>query len=375
MQVPLYDHAARYQANKADIDTAVARVLERGALDWGPEVPAFEAEFAAWLGVAHVVGCNSGTAALTIALSAIGIGPGDEVITAPNSDIGTAAAIHASGARIVFVDVEPDTLNLDPALVEAAIGPKTKALLPVDLFGHPADLPALVEIARRHGLALVEDACLALGASIGDRAIGQFADITCFSHAPTKHLGAAGSAGSAATADVELAARMQRLAGYGQDRARHQTTALATPAQDFRDIGLNQRLDELQAAILRAKLPHLTKDLAHRRDAARLYDRGLAGLGFGLPIERPRTTHSYRNYVIRVENREQVRGELADAGVATALPYVPPLHLQPALAHLGYQLRDFPVTEKAAEEILALPLGAHLDNVHYAHVVITLARV
>ena len=257
MHVPTHDHTVLYRRYKPALDAAVVRVLASGQLDWGPEVPAFEDDFARWLGATHAVGTNSGTAALKVALLALGVGPGDEVITVPNSDIGSTAAIRHVGATVVWVDVEPDTGNIDPALVAAAVTPRTAAILPVDLYGHPADLPTLRTIAERHGLAIVEDACLALGAAIDGCPVGQWADITCFSFAPTKHLGAYGSAGAAVTNDSALALRMQRLVGYGQNREQHYGGSLAAAPLEHLCEGLNERLDELQAAMLQVKLPHL----------------------------------------------------------------------------------------------------------------------
>ncbi len=221
MAVPFYNHARVYARRKAEIDAAILGVLESGRLDWGDHVPSFEAEFAAFVGASHAVTVNSGTAALKLALRALGIGPGDEVITVPNTDIGTVSAIHLAGATSVFVDVNPQTLCMNPAQARAAITPRTRALLPVDMYGQPAALIELGALAKEKGLALVEDACLALGAEIDGRPVGTIADVTCFSFAPTKHLGSLGSGGACVTADAALAERMRKLAGYGQDRARH----------------------------------------------------------------------------------------------------------------------------------------------------------
>lgn len=342
------------------LTAAVHRVLERGLLDWGPEVPAFEAEFAAWVGVPYAVGAASGTAALRLALLALGIGPGDEVITVPNSDISTTAAIHQVGATAVWVDVEADTMNMDPHLVEQAITPRTRALLPVHLYGQPADLPRLMAIAQRHKLHLIEDACLALGASVNGVPVGAWGDLACFSHAPSKHLGACGSAGTVVTANAALVEQLQLYAGYGQPRARSYTRALAGTGQHFLVEGRNERLDELQAAILRAKLPHLSAAIAARRDHAAAYTLALRHLPLKLPLERPDTVHTYRNYVIRVNDRDAVQQQLAARGIATSVIYVPPLHLQPAYRRLGYGPGSFPVTEQAAAELIALPIGPDL---------------
>jgi dTDP-4-amino-4,6-dideoxygalactose transaminase len=222
--VPLYDHAALYAAAKPRIDAAISRVVTSRNLDWGEEVPAFEAAFAAWLGASHALGFGSGTGALKAALKALGIGPGDEVITVTNTNIAGSSAIHFVGADIVWVDIDPTTRNVDVALAEAAITPRTRAILPVDMYGHPADLHALRWLADRHSFFIVEDACLALGAEIGNRKIGIIADVTCFSFAPTKHLGAFGSAGACRPEDSTLAEKLRMVSAYGQSRGRHTAT-------------------------------------------------------------------------------------------------------------------------------------------------------
>lgn len=344
------------------IAAAIGGVLGRSRFDWGPEVPAFEAELAAWLGVPHVVGVNSGTAGLKLALRALGVGPGDEVITPPNSDIATTAAIHHVGATAVWADIEPDTFNLSPSAAEAAITPRTRALLPVHMYGHPADMPALMELARRHNLAVVEDACLALGASIAGRPVGQWGDIAVFSHAPNKHLGALGSAGSVASVDEALAERVRLLVGYGQLRARSYHREPAGLPQEMLVEGYNERLDELQAAVLRAKLPSLAAWNAARREHAAAYTAALAGSAAGAPVERPGSVHSYRNYVVRVAGRDRVQRRMAEAGVSTALLYVPPLHLQPTYAARGYSRGAFPIAEAAGDELLALPMSPALTT-------------
>jgi len=359
---------------QAAVEAAALRVLRSGRYDWGPEVPAFEAELAAWAGVRHAVGANSGTAALKLALLALGIGPGDEVITAPNSDIATTAAISHVGATPVLVDVEPDTLNLDPRRVEAAITPRTRALLPVHLYGHPADLPALTAIAARHHLRVIEDACLALGAAVAGRPVGHWGDITAVSHAPSKHLGAAGTAGSVLTNDPDLAERARLFSGYGQPRANSYRRDLLGAGQHFLVEGLNERLDELQAAILRAKLPFVAGWLERRRAHAAAYSAGLAGLPLQLPVERPGCRHVWRNYVVRAKDRAGVQRRLAEAGIATRRLYVPPLHLQPPYARLGYGPGAFPVAEAAAEQLFCLPLSHDLTDADRDRAIETLHR-
>jgi dTDP-4-amino-4,6-dideoxygalactose transaminase len=360
MPVPFYDHAKLYRSRQTELDAAIRRVLLSGRPDWGEEVPAFEGAFAEWLGVAHVVSVNSGTAALRVALKALGIGPGDEVVTVPNSDIATTSAIHSVGARAVFVDVDETTLTMDVAALQRALTPSTKAILPVDLFGHPADLPKILEIARAHGVFVVEDACLALGGAIDERRIGHFSDITCFSFAPTKHLGSLGSGGACVTADEALAERMQMIAAYGQSRSRHMQLAGTSLPLHHVTEGLNERLDEVQAAILRVKLPDLAESLATRAAQAAHYAEHLADLPIDLPQTRRRFRHAWRNYVIHTDDRNGLRAGLAERGIGTALSYAPAMHLQPVYAAMGHGPGSFPVAERSTDRLLGLPIGPHL---------------
>lgn len=359
--VPLYDHAALHAAVRPEVDAAIARVVTGGRLDWGEEVPAFEDEFAAWLGASHAVGVGSGTAALKSALLSLGIGPGDEVITVTNTDIAGSSAIRFVGASVVWVDIDPETRAIDVALAEAAITSRTRAILPVDLYGHPADLPALRALADRHDLVIVEDACLALGAEIAGRRLGAIADITCFSFAPTKHLGAYGSAGACTTEDPALAERLRMVSAYGQSRARH-TAAFAGGGAGLHHEtdGLNERMDELQAAILRAKLPGLDTTLAVRQMQAARYGDRLQGCGIDLPGEHGPVRHAWRNYVVELDNRDAVRDRLADKGIGTNTPYAPPMHLQPVHAALGHGPGAFPKSERSCVRLMGLPLGPHL---------------
>lgn len=361
MPVPMYDHAATYRLLEAELSSAFTRVMARGKLDWGPEVPAFEREFAAWLGVREVIGTNSGTAALRIALRALGIGLGDEVITVPNSDISTTAAVHQVGAKAVWVDIDADTMNMAPGLVEAAITPRTKALLPVHMYGHPADMPELVRMADHYGLVVIEDACLALGATIEGRAAGQWGQVSCFSFAPSKHLGAYGSGGAVVTNDAELAEQMRRYAGYGQARERHYHEGPTSLPLEHHVEGFNERLDELHAALLRVKLPYLNSWLEARREHARHYHRAFANLPITCPLERPGCLHAYRNYVIRSDHRDALQRGVADAGIATGTPYAPPLHQQPVYQARGYAAGSFPVSEAASATLLSLPVAPELS--------------
>lgn len=361
MKVPLYDHAALYHALKPRIDAAMQRVLTSGKLDWGTEVPAFEAEFANWLGATHAVSVGSGSAALKTALRALGVGPGDEVITVTNTDIAGSSAIRFAGADVVWVDIDPATRNIDVGQTEAAITPRTRAILPADMYGHPADLPALRRLADKHGLVIIEDACLALGAEIGNRKLGTIADVTCFSFAPTKHLGAYGSAGACTTEDPELAERLMMLSAYGQSRARHTASfAGGGTGLHHETDGLNERMDELQAAILRTKLPFLEATLEQRRTQAARYADRLAGSRIDLPAEHGPVRHAWRNYVVELDDRDSVRGRLTELGVATNTPYAPPMHLQPVYAPLGHGPGSFPHAERSCARLMGLPLGPHL---------------
>jgi dTDP-4-amino-4,6-dideoxygalactose transaminase len=362
MSVPFYDHAKLYARRKAEIDGAIARVLSSGRLDWGEEVPAFESEFAAWVGAAHAVTVNSGTAAIKVALMALGVGEGDEVITVANTDIASSSAIHHVGARCVWVDVDPLTMTMDVAQAARAVTPRTKAILPVDLYGHPADLRAIGDLAKAHGLVVVEDACLALGAAVDGRRIGTWADVTCFSFAPTKHLGSIGSGGACVTASADLAERMQMLSGYGQPRAWHRSIGKEGRPLNHLTEGLNERLDELQAAVLRVKLPDLDASLAARRAQAALYGRGFAGTPVEAPGVRAGADHAWRNYVVRVEARDRVRERLTAAGIGTSMSYAPPMNLQPVYRGYGMGPGSLPVSEEAAGRLLNLPIGPHLKD-------------
>jgi len=367
MSVALYNHPRLYRQDKLAIDAAIARVIESGKLDWGDEVSAFEAEFAAWNGARHAVAVHSGTAALKLALLALGIGPGDEVITVPNTDIACSSAIRMVGAEVIWVDIDPASRTMDVTALAAAISPRTKAIMPVDMFGQPADLPAIKSIAQRHGLAIVEDACLALGAEIDQVKVGVFADITCFSFAPSKHLGSFGSGGCCLTENAELAERLRMISAYGQRRARHYRSGAS--GLHHETDGLNERLDEIQAAILRAKLPGLATTLRERRAQAGLYTEGLAELGLSLPSSRPGTLHAWRNYVIETDGRDVLAAALAERSIATSLTYAPPMHLQPAYASLHQGPGSYPVAERSCQRLLGLPIGPQVTRAEIAEVI------
>jgi len=363
MAVSFYNHQRLYQRQKPEIDAAIARVIASGRFDWGDEVPAFEAEFAAWNGASHAVGVASGTAALKVALLALGIGPGDEVITVSNTDIGSSSSVHHTGAKPVWVDIDPVSRNMDVDALAAAIGPRTRAILPVDLYGHPADMTAIMAIARRHGLKVVQDACLSLGATIDGIKVGVMADVTCFSFAPSKHLGSFGAGGAALTQDADLAERMRKISAYGQERSRHYAMhGKGMGGLHHETHGLNERLHEIQASILRARLPFLDGMLAARRQQAARYTEGLSGLEIGLPATLPGYEHAWRNYVIESTDRVKLLEQLGNLGIATNLTYAPPLHLQPVFAEYGIGKGALPVTERFADRLLGLPIGPHLTD-------------
>jgi dTDP-4-amino-4,6-dideoxygalactose transaminase len=349
--IPLVDLAAQYETIRPDIASAIARVLDRTQFILGPEVEEFERAFAAYCEARHAVGVGSGTAALHLALLACGIGPGDEVITTPHTFIATAEAISYTGGRPVFVDVEPDTMNLDPALVEAAIGPRTRAIIAVHLYGRPCDMARLGEIARRRGLVLVEDAAQAHGARLGGRRVGTFADAACFSFYPGKNLGAYGDAGAVVTGRDDIAARVRMLRDHGRcDKYTHET------------VGFGERLDALQAAILGVKLRHLEGWNARRRAAAARYRELLAGAPLALPVETDGVESVYHLFVVRLPDRDRVLARLKQAGIGAGVHYPIPLHRQPAYADLGYAEGRLPHAERAAREVLSLPIYPEITD-------------
>ncbi|MCS6844628.1 MAG: DegT/DnrJ/EryC1/StrS family aminotransferase [Caldilineales bacterium] len=343
--IPLVDLKAQYAALKPEIDAAIARVIANASFILGPEVRAFEAAFAAYCQAEHAVGVSSGTAALELTLRALGIGPGDEVITTPFTFIATAEAISAVGATPVFADIDPATYNLDPAAVEAAVTPRTRAILPVHLYGQPADMDGLAAVARRHGLRLIEDAAQAHGAEHRGRRVGSLADAACFSFFPGKNLGCYGDGGAVVTNDAALADRVRRLRDHGR-----------TSKYVHEEVGFGHRLDALQAAILSAKLPHLDAANAARRRLAARYSQLLADTDLALPSAPAHVTPVFHLYVVRTPRRDQVLAHLQQRGIGAGVHYPLPLHLQPAYRFLGHQPGQFPVAEAAAGQVLSLPL-------------------
>lgn len=364
MQVPYYDHAGTMRAQRDLIEGAIARVLDAGRPDWGAEVPAFEAELAAFCGTGAATAVISGTQALVLALRALGIGPGDEVVTAPNTDASTPSSIRQVGARPVFADIEPATRCLDPAAVDRALGPRVRAVMAVDMHGHPADCAALRALTQGRGIAVIADACISLGAVDGGRMVGTLADVTCVSFGSGKLLGTIGTGGACLASDPALARRLRLLAGYGQDRC-------APAPWPYETEAMNIRLPELQAAILRARLPLLPGWLAARRAQAAAYGAGLAGLGFDLPAPRPGTEPAWRNYVIGTDDPLALAARLAARGIETKRLYSPPMYREPGYGDLGSP-RDFPVAEREAARLLCLPAGPHLTMVQIDAVIAAL---
>jgi dTDP-4-amino-4,6-dideoxygalactose transaminase len=342
---------AQYQAHKAEIDTAIQRVLDKGWYILGEETRAFEAEFAAYIGVAHGIGVGNGTDALHVALAACGIVPGDEVITVSHTAVATVVAIELCGATPVLVDIEPDYFTLDPAKLESAISPRTKAIIPVHLYGQPADLAPILEIAQRHGLRIIEDCAQAHGALYHGRRVGAWGDIACFSFYPTKNLGALGDGGMVVTNDMALAERARLLREYGW--AEHHTSQIS---------GWNSRLDELQSAVLRVKLRHLDDDNAKRARLAAVYDESLANTSLVLPWHRSETTPVHHLYVVRSSRRDELKTFLKEHGVGTLIHYPVPVHLQPAYRQLIRSGADVKETERAAGEVLSLPMYPELTE-------------
>jgi len=353
--VPLLDLTRYDEELKRAIERAVADVFASGRFVLGPALDRFEAELAQRLGVRHAIGVSSGTDALLVALMALGVGPGDEVVTSPFSFFASAGVVARLGARPVFVDIDPATFCMDPARLDAAITPRTKAIEPVYLYGQCADMREIGEIARRRGVPILEDACQAVGATYGGRPAGALGALGAFSFYPTKNLGAAGDAGAVTTDDDALAEQVRILRVHG---------GLATYHHER--VGGNFRMDALQAAVLSVKLPRLDAWNARRRRIAERYREMLGDAGregrVGLPAEGPNREHVWHQYVVRVRGRDAVRKRLSERGVATSVFYPVPLHLQECFSELGGREGDFPESERAAREVLALPMFAELRD-------------
>jgi dTDP-4-amino-4,6-dideoxygalactose transaminase len=348
-QVPFVDLAAQYRAIEGEISEAVSKVLREGDFILGREVSLFEEEFAAFCEAKWAVGVDSGTSALELALRAYEIGPGDEVITAANTFIASALAISHAGATPVLVDVDADTYTIDVAAIEKAITPRTKAIIPIHLYGHPADMDPILQLAQRHGLVVIEDACQAHGARYKGKRTGSLGHAAAFSFYPGKNLGAYGDGGAVVTSDAAVAKRLGMLRNYGQkEKYQHM----------FR--GFNRRLDTLQAAVLRTKLKRLDEWNEARRQHAKSYSRLLAQSGFVVPRASAVCESVWHLYVIRIDQRDALKEHLATRGISAGIHYPIPIHLQPAYRDLGHQPGDFPVTEEYSRQILSLPMYAEL---------------
>lgn len=342
---------AQYQAHKAEIDAAVDRVLARGWYILGEETRAFEAEFAAFIGVREAVGVGSGTDAVQLALAACEIGAGDEVITVSHTAVATVAAIEMAGATPVLVDIEPDYFTIDPAQIEAAITPRTRAIIPVHIYGQPANLDPILDLASRHKLRVIEDCAQAHGATYRGKRAGAHGDIACFSFYPTKNLGAIGDGGMVVTDQLALAERARLLREYGW--AERYVSHIP---------GRNSRLDELQAAILRVKLRQLDDDNQKRAQIAEKYSEGLSDCGLSLPAIREEATHVFHLYVVRAPERDELQAFLTSRDVNTLIHYPVPVHLQPAYVNIARGAKGLSETETAAREILSLPMYPELAD-------------
>jgi dTDP-4-amino-4,6-dideoxygalactose transaminase len=374
MSVPLLDLKAQYASIKGEVDAAVARVVESQHFILGPEVEGLEREIAAYSGCEHGIGVSSGTDAILVSLMALGVGPGDEVVTTPYTFVATATCIARLGAKAVFVDVEPGTCNIDPARVADALGPKTKAIVPVHLYGQMADMDAIARVAG--DIPIVEDAAQAIGAEQAGRRAGSVGALGCLSFFPSKNLGCFGDGGMVVSRDAELAERVRLLRNQGQK-----------PKYFSQIVGGNFRLDALQAAVLRAKLPHLDRWTAARQKNAARYrelfrasglrcaDGALVeGAELGMPVERPGGRHVYNQFVVRVRQRDALRAFLMDRGIGTEVYYPQPMHLQKCFSDWGYGPGAFPESERAAEETLALPVYPELPVASVERVVASIVE-
>lgn len=347
--IPFVDLKAQYLSIKTEIDAAVLNLLDSTQFVLGKEVAAFEELFATYTQTRYVMGVNTGTSALHLALLAAGIGRGDEVITTPFTFIATVSAIDYTGATPVFVDIDPQTFTIDTAKIEAAITPRTKAILPVHLYGQAADMDAIIEIAQRHKLIVIEDAAQAHGAEYKGQRVGSIGDIGCFSFYPGKNLGAYGEGGAVTTNNPEFARTVRMLRDWGAER------------KYYHDLkGYNYRLEGIQGAVLKVKMKYIEEWTEARRRAAARYDSNLADTGFNTPMALPNRRHVYHVYAIRDAQRDQLQTFLHDQGVSTGIHYPIPVHLQRAFADLGHKEGDFPHAEAAAREVLSLPMYPEL---------------
>lgn len=358
MKIPFVDLRSMHMEIKDELQEVFDRVLDKSSFVLGAEVQRFEQEFAAYVGTEYCVAVNTGTAALHLALAGLEIGAGDEVITVPHTFIATAEAISAVGATPVFVDIDPVSFTMDPALLETAITSKTRAIIPVDLYGQIADMDPILEIASRHGIPVVEDACQAHGAEYKGRKAGSFGIAGCFSFYPGKNLGACGEGGAVTTNDAELANRIRLWRDHGSSKRYEHIFP-----------GLNMRMEGLQGGFLSVKLKYLDQWNDQRREAAAAYDAALVGTDMEIPTEMPHNRHVYHLYVVQSARRDQLREQLAEANIETGLHYPTPLHLQQAYQSLGYKQGDFPVTETLKDRILSLPMYPGIKPEAITHVI------
>jgi dTDP-4-amino-4,6-dideoxygalactose transaminase len=358
MKVPFVDLRSMHVKIKDELQEVFDRVLDNSSFVLGPEVQRFEQEFAAYVGTNHCVALNTGTAALHLALAALNIDSGDEVITVPHTFIATAEAISAVGALPVFVDIDPVSFTMDPTLLESAITSRTRAIIPVDLYGQVADMDPIQEIADRHGIPVIEDACQAHGAEYKGRKAGSFGVAGCFSFYPGKNLGACGEGGAVTTNDEELAYKIRLWRDHGSSKRYEHIFP-----------GLNMRMEGLQGGILSVKLKYLDRWNDQRRQAAAEYDAAFAWTDLEVPTEMPHNRHVYHLYVVQSKKRDQLREQLAEAGIESGLHYPTPLHLQEAYRFLGYEQGDFPVTESVKDRILSLPMYPGIQSEAIARVV------
>jgi dTDP-4-amino-4,6-dideoxygalactose transaminase len=362
--IPFVDLEREYREISGEIREAIERVLKSGWFILREEVRRFEEEFSTYIGTKYGIGVNSGSDALYLALQALGIGKGDEVITVSHTFVSTADAIVRNGAKPVFVDIDADTYCIDVTKIEERITNKTRAILPIHLYGHPADMEPITDIAKKYNLIVIEDACQAHGAEYKGKKVGSIGDVGCFSFYPVKNLGAYGDGGMVVTNDDALTTRLKMLRNCGQSQKYH---------HDF--VGINSRLDEIQAAILRVKLHHLDEWNERRREVAGLYDELLKDSGVATPVEKEYAKHVYHLYVIRHKNRETLQKRLLERGIQTIIHYPIPVHLQRAYESLGYGKGDFPVTEECANEVLSLPIFPELKNEEVEYVAQSLSKV
>jgi dTDP-4-amino-4,6-dideoxygalactose transaminase len=360
-KVPFVDLQTQYESLRADINAALQGVLERGDFILGEEVQRFEDDFAKYIGTPHAMGVGSGLDALVLALNAYGVGVGDEVIVPANTFIATVLAVFAARAKPVLVDVDAATYNINPAAIEAAITSRTRAIIPVHLYGQPADMTPILALAEKRNLIVIEDAAQAHGAMYDGRRVGSLGHAAAFSFYPAKNLGAYGDGGIVVTKDAGIAEKIRKLRNYGQ-RVKYEHTC----------VGINSRLDTIQAAVLRVKLRHLDRWNAARAEHAAAYQAMLSESPYLLPQTAPGRTHIFHLYVIQLDNRSEIQESLSCRGIATGIHYPIPVHLQEACSNLGYRRGDFPVTEAAATRILSLPMFPEMTSEQLEYVALNL---